>query len=89
MDKIKRGNSFLVDIKHLKKVKLTKIKDNRFQGKHPNGINTGHVREGYLLQEPKVGVSCVIDNFMTSEVTAILDDDTFETLNSTYKIEYL
>lgn len=80
---------FVADPSKLKRAKLTKIKDNRFGEEHPNGINTGYRREGYLIQEPKVGVSCMLDNFATSMVTKVLDDNTFETLNSTYKIEYL
>jgi hypothetical protein len=86
----KKSQVFILpNTSELKRVRLTKIKDNRFEGNHPNGVNTGAVREGFLIQAPKVGLSCMTDNFLTSMVTKILDDNTFETFNSTYKIEYL
>ena len=55
--------------------------------------------EGYLMNEPKVGTSVLVNRtsrngvdcagiFTTSQVTKILPDG-FETLNSIYKVEVL
>jgi hypothetical protein len=55
--------------------------------------------EGYLLQEPEVGKSVLVQRevrnglkvsgmFVSTEVVKV-SEDTFETLNSIYKIEYL
>jgi hypothetical protein len=37
------------------KVMLTKLSDDRFEGKHPNFIFEGHVEIGYMIVKPKVG----------------------------------
>ncbi len=69
-------------------VKITKISDDRFDGLHPNGINTGHVSSGKLLESITVGLGTFIGrSFYTSNVTKIIDKNHFKTLNSTYKIE--
>lgn len=72
------------------KVKLTKIKS-LLEGSHPNNIEEGCVETGYATKEPTIGQSFYIsDNskwFATSIVTKILDDNTFETMNSVYKWE--
>ncbi len=73
------------------KVTLTKLSDDRFEGKHPNFIFEGHVEIGYMIVEPKVGDRFTLfydkktPSFRTSIVTSILDNCTFQTLNSTYK----
>ncbi len=75
-----------------KTVKLTKLDDTKFNGQHPNGINTGSVRTGkagrlqvdlvfYMLTDRGL--------FHTSTVTKINNDMTFNTLNSVYKVEVL
>ena len=73
------------------KVILKKLSDDRFEGKHPNDVFEGHVEIGYMIKEPKVGdrFGLFIDKktpvFITSIVTSILDNCTFQTINSTYK----
>lgn len=73
-----------------KKVKIIKLTDNKFEGNHPNNINEGYLREGYLITPPLVGYSCMVDNFYTStvqEIVSKLDNEViFKTLNSTYKL---
>ena len=32
-------------------IKLTKLKDNKFNNDHPNGINEGYVKEGMINVE--------------------------------------
>lgn len=73
----------------MKSVRLIKIEDNTFKGKHPKNILVGFIAEGMLLQEPLVGYSCCVNDFCTSRVEEIIDDNTFRTLNSVYKIEIL
>jgi len=74
----------------LKRIKLTKLSDEVFNGLHPNNINPGFEIEGYelipvIINEPYwVGT-----NWRTSTVTKIMDNGKFKTLNSTYKLEYL
>lgn len=80
---------FNAEIKPGIKVRITKLKDEVFDGNHPNGIQEGYVKEGILWQAPEVGVSCRLDNFRTSVVTEIIDETIFKTRNSTYKIEKL
>ena len=80
---------FNVEIKPGIKVLITKLNDDVFNGNHPNGIQEGFAKEGILCQAPEVGVSCRLDNFRTSVVTEIIDDTTFKTKNSMYKIEEL
>ncbi len=72
----------------MRKITLTKIKDTRFSGNHPNGINKGYIKTGNMINEPKVGERFVVDSLRTSTVTRIIDETTFETLNSIYKITY-
>lgn len=79
----------------MKRVRITKISDNAFEGNHPNGIN-----EGYELTIPSINVGyCIIDSlkmdhfgsgFTTSPITCLPDENgIFKTLYSTYKLEYL
>jgi len=71
------------------KYRLTKLKDNKFEGRHPNDIFEGYIKEGLLMLQPEIGKVCQIQNFRTSTITKINDDLTFETLNSTYKLELI
>jgi hypothetical protein len=75
--------------KNPRRARITKISDNRFNGDHPNNINEGYTREGYVLIPPEVGNFCIVGHLRTSPVTKIIDENTFETLNSTYRLEYL
>lgn len=61
-----------------------------------NHITEPFIREGVMIQEPKVGQPFRIMNFAknqfvhsTTKVTTILDKHTFNTENSKYKIEFL
>lgn len=72
----------------MKKYRVTKITDDRFEGKHPNGIDAGYVKEGYIPFSPKEGECFFCGLLRTSRVTQELDENgIFKTLNSTYKLE--
>jgi hypothetical protein len=78
-------------------IRLTKLKDNKFNNDHPNGINEGYVKEGRIDVGKSNEHQCFLivqgDRFWnTSQVTAIEENeghDTVTTLNSTYKVEVL
>ena len=73
--------------------KITKLKDDKFFGEHPNGINEGFVVVDADVKPeiPLVGFSYRFGRLSTAEVTEIVEvtDDyyIFKTRNSTYKIE--
>lgn len=80
----------------MKKIRLTKLTDDCFEGNHPNGIYEGHVEIGYMINKPKIEERFYIFRnklniqFSTSDVTKELNNDNvFKTTYSTYKIEYL
>lgn len=75
------------DTHDMRTVRITKLTDDVFNGKHPNKINVGYVKEGILWQAPIVGQSCCVGSLATSVVTEVIDENTFRTMNSTYKIE--
>jgi hypothetical protein len=65
-------------------IKLKELED----AKHPNNIPEGHKTRGWLMVEPEIGKRFQVNSFWsTSPVTALLENDTFKTLNSLYKIE--
>ena len=76
-------------------VRLTKLKDTKFEGKHPNHINEGYVKEGMIDVEKSNEHQCFLivqgDRFWnTSQVTAIEEKEGYDlatTLNSIYKVE--
>lgn len=74
-------------------VVLIKISDDKFNGNHPNGIIEGYTRVGKLINDVVIGDQILVVNntryLRTSEVTEIIDDITFKTENSTYKIEVI
>lgn len=83
-----------------KRIKLTKtgLTGRIPDGLHPNGIEVGYVREGYMVEPPKVGEMFLLyphnqvklgnqPDFHTSLVTEVISDTEFRTLNSLYKIE--
>ena len=97
----------------MNKVKITKIAisdnpevDTPCMKDYKAGQDNGNVSlpveywiEGYLMNEPKIGTSVLVNRtsrngvdcagiFTTSQVTKILEDG-FETLNSIYKVEVL
>jgi uncharacterized protein len=78
-------------------IRLTKLKDIKFEGKHPNHINEGYVKEGIINVEKSNEHQCFLiikdDRFFnTSQVLEIdeqEDHDLAHTLNSIYKVEIL
>lgn len=79
--KLKKGDSVI----------LTKITDDKFNGEHPNGIIAGYTRSGILQHDIEVGMAVLVIGparyLCTSDVTEIIDDNTFKTRNSTYNID--
>lgn len=77
------------------KYRLTKLSDNKFEGKHPNHILQGMSWEGHINAKPIVGYRFHLGNHLdhprnhlyTSVVTEILKDGKFKTLNSTYQLK--
>lgn len=74
-------------------VRVTKIKDNKFNGNHPNFINEGYKVEGYI-QIGEVDSVLYVDGLdkwvRTSLIKSIEEHDSYDlvhTNNSTYKIE--
>jgi len=78
-----------------KVIKLTKLKDNKFEGKHPNHINEGYTKEGVINVEKSNEHQCFLiikgDRFFnTSQVVEIEEQEGYDlahTLNSIYKVE--
>ena len=82
----------------MEKYKITKLKavDNPVHGKHGYGDLEPHY-EGYFTKKPIIGerfnlqpissVSHHLGGISTSPVTKIIDENTFETLNSVYRID--
>ena len=76
-------------------VRLTKLKDNKFNNEHPNGINEGYVKEGTINVEKSNEHQCflIVEGMRfwnTSQVSAIEEREGYDiatTLNSTYKVE--
>ena len=74
------------------KIYIRKLKDDKFKGKHPNGIVEGYERtikvSKTAFTKPTVGQSFALAGisgwFITSEVVKIIDDNHFNTLNSKY-----
>lgn len=80
-----------------KRVKLTKVGlTGRIpDGLHPNGIEVGYIKEGYMVEPPKVGEMFLLypHNKVafgnTSLVTEVISATEFRTLNNLYKIEVI
>ena len=78
-------------------IRLTKLKDTKFDGKHPNHINEGYVKEGMINLEKSNEHQCFLmikgDRFFnTSQVLEIDEQESYDlahTLNSIYKVEIL
>jgi hypothetical protein len=72
-------------------VLVTKVVDEVFNGVHPNGIDVGYQSQGTLQRDLKEGDFLHIVGFgrylITSTIQKILDENTFTTMNSTYKIK--
>ena len=79
------------------KVRLTKIKDSKFDNKHPNGINEGYVKEGVINIEKSNEHQCFLiikgaRFFNTSQVLELDEQEGYDlahTLNSIYKVEII
>lgn len=74
-----------------KTVKITKIKDLKFEGKHSNKINEGFEMVGRATTELEIGQKFRLDflSFASSTVISIDEENmTFSTKNSVYKIEF-
>lgn len=72
-------------MKYIKLTKLTARPDAKYPQleKYPEGSS----REGLMIGEPEVGESFYVDNFGTSVVQEIIDENTFKTMNTFYKWE--
>ena len=79
----------------MKQVTITKIAEKE-DAEVPNNIFVGYSKKGIMFNKPNVGdVFVLFEKFKTaavpiwhtSTITKILDDETFETLNSRYKLE--
>jgi len=76
-------------------IRLTKTKDTKFEGKHPNGINEGYAKQGIINVEKSNEHQCflMIEGmrfFNTSQVLSIVEHEGYDlatTLNSVYKVE--
>lgn len=71
---------------------IIKLKDDKFFGKHPNGIDEGFTITATVITElPVVGSVYSFGRLRTSEVTEIVSvtktEYIFKTKNSTYKVE--
>jgi hypothetical protein len=89
-EKIKARPKIIMPTKRT--VFIKKLEDTQFDGNHPNGINVGYERKGTFVAEPKIGERfCLLTGrgvFGTSNVTKIVDSNTFHTENSVYYWRY-
>lgn len=80
-----------------KRIKLTKLKDEVFDGTHPNGIYEGFTYKGRFLFDNSVFYQSIIlldkdSHFHTSTVVEITEHDGYDlvrTMNSIYKLEII
>lgn len=75
-----------------KMAKITKLKNDKFFGEHPNGVDEGFTIEADVqMVKPIVGLRYHFGRLTTWYVTKILEFSethcVFKTKNSTYKIE--
>jgi len=76
-------------------IRLTKLKDNKFNNEHPNQINEGYVKEGVINVEKSNEHQCFLmikgaRFFNTSQVVEIDEQEGYDlahTVNSIYKVE--
>lgn len=75
-------------------IELEKLEDTRFEGKHPNGYNPGHVEKGRFSYKLSTEYKCIFmiqgdRYFHTSEVREIEEKEGYDlihTRNSVYKL---
>ena len=80
-----------------KTIRLSKLKDTKFDNNHPNGINEGYVKEGVINAEKSNEHQCFLiikgDRFFNTSQVMELDEqngyDLAHTVNSIYKVEIL
>ena len=78
-------------------VKVVKLSDEVFEGRHPNFVNKGYTVYGEMAESLEVGKWLWLNKargdaygwFHTSVVTEIIDENTFRTRNSIYHIEII
>lgn len=89
MNKLKQPK---IDLSMFVYATITKLSDDKFNGKHPNFIDKGYTSNGVVMMKPMVGYPCIVGSLRTSTVTEIVSETkkkiVFKTLNSTYKLEY-
>ena len=76
-------------------IRLTKLKDNKFNNEHPNQINEGYVREGVINLGKSNEHQCFLiiegDRFFNTSQVLVLEEkeghDLAYTVNSVYKVE--
>lgn len=72
-------------------IRLKKIEDSKFEGKHPTGINEGYIGEGICQNNLIVGECAYLifesRYFRTSTITEIIDHNCVRTQNSIYEIQ--
>lgn len=89
MSKLKQPK---IDLSRFVYATITKLSDDKFNGRHPNLIDEGYTSSGVVITKPTIGYSCIVGGLRTSNVTKILSETkkevTFKTLNSTYKLTY-
>lgn len=67
------------------RVKLYKLFDLP-NADYPNSIIDGFVAEDELIRSPQIGSQFIFGTLLTSVVTEIIDEHTFKTMNSIYRI---
>jgi hypothetical protein len=72
--------------------KITKLTDEQFNGRHPNGINPGYEKRIETTPvKPVVGMPYSFGSLFTSRITEIIEmnanEYVFRTKNSIYKVE--
>lgn len=68
---------------------VEKLSDDKFDGKHPNGIVEGYAKTGQVVVF-EVGKSLIMPTFVTSTITEIDEEKgIFKTKNSTYRFKWL
>lgn len=72
----------------MKKVKITKISELP-DALHPNNIQEGFSKVGFIEHEPIVGERFNVGSFSTSGVQEIIDSNTFKTYSSIYRWEII
>lgn len=81
----------------VKKVILTKIRDDKYPNKHPEGLHVGYTKVGYLHEPITEGKGLLLHyaaigfNPLVSinNISKVINENFFETKYAGYKLEYL